>query len=121
MRVPISPEFAAANDLPLFAKSGRSSFIGLWMDLKGSENVLHYGSKVVACDLSALGCRLALFRQTRGFGIMCGMKKIEKELEQVNVFVNRRWEQTVGFVNCQMLLTGWTVGAFVSARLKSSA
>ena len=51
---------------------------------------------------------------------MCGMKKIEKEFEQVNAFVNRRWEQTVGFVNCQMLLTGWTVGAFVSARLKSS-
>ena len=75
----------------------------------------------VACNLSERGLRLALFRQPRGFGIMCGMKKIEKEFEQVNAFVNRRWEQTVGFVNCQMLLTGWTVGAFVSARLKSSA
>ena len=90
MRVPISPEFAASNDLPHFAKSERLLVIGLWMDLKGGENVLHYGSKVVVCNLSERGLRLALFRQTRGFGIMCGMKKIEKELEQVNVFMNRR-------------------------------
>ena len=49
------------------------------------------------------------------------MKKIEKEFEQINTFVNRQWERTIGLANHQALLTGWVVGSFVSARLKSSA
>lgn len=49
------------------------------------------------------------------------MKKIEKEFEQINTFVNRQWERTIGLANYQALLTGWVVGSFVSARLKSSA
>ena len=49
------------------------------------------------------------------------MKKIEKEFEQINTFVNRQWERTIGLANYQSLLTGWVVGSFVSSRLKSSA
>ncbi len=42
---------------------------GLWLGLQGVENVQYDGYKVVACDLSALGCRPALFRQTHENGI----------------------------------------------------
>ena len=43
------------------------------------------------------------------------MKKIEKEFEQINTFVNRQWERTIGLANYQSLLTGWVVGSFVSS------
>ena len=49
------------------------------------------------------------------------MKNVEKEFEQINDFVNRQWERTIGLANYQSLLTGWAVGSFVSARLKSAS
>ena len=48
------------------------------------------------------------------------MKKIEKEFELVNNIIERHWNRAIGLANAESLMTYWTVGAFVSARLKSA-
>ncbi len=48
------------------------------------------------------------------------MKKIEKEFERVNNIIERHWNRAIGLANAESLMTYWTVGAFVSARLKSA-
>ena len=49
------------------------------------------------------------------------MKKIEKEFELINAIIERRWERALGLANAEALMSYWSVGAFVSVRLKSSA
>ena len=49
------------------------------------------------------------------------MKRVEKEFEQINAIIERRWERALGLANAEALMSYWSVGAFVSARLKSSA
>ena len=49
------------------------------------------------------------------------MKKVEKDFELINAIIERRWERAIGLVNAEALMSYWSVGAFVSARLKSSA
>ena len=49
------------------------------------------------------------------------MKKVEKEFELINAIIERRWERALGLANAEALMSYWSVGAFVSARLKSSA
>ena len=49
------------------------------------------------------------------------MKKVEKEFERINAIIERRWERALGLANAEALMSYWSVGAFVSARLKSSA
>ena len=44
------------------------------------------------------------------------MKKVEKEFE----LVGRHWERAIGLVNAESMMTYWTVGAFVSERLKNA-
>ena len=48
------------------------------------------------------------------------MKKVEKEFEQVNRIIERHWNRAVGLANAESLMTYWTVGAFVSERLKNA-
>lgn len=47
-------------------------------------------------------------------------KKIEKEFEQVAAFIERSRNATVGFMNYAAVSTYWTVGAYVSQRLKNA-
>ena len=49
------------------------------------------------------------------------MKKVEKEFELINAIIEHRWERAIGLANVEALMCYWSVGAFVSARLKSSA
>lgn len=49
------------------------------------------------------------------------MKKVEKEFELINAIIERRRERAIGLANAEALMCYWSVGAFVSARLKSSA
>ena len=49
------------------------------------------------------------------------MRKVEKEFEQINSIIERRWERAIGLANAEALMSYWSVGAFVSARLKSSS
>ena len=62
-----------------------------------------------------------MFRRLRDYGIMCGMKKIEKEFEQISAFIERSRNAAVGFMNYAAISTYWAVGAYVSGRLKSAA
>ena len=48
------------------------------------------------------------------------MKKIEKEFELVNRIIERHWSRAIGLANAESLMTYWTVGAFVSERLKNA-
>ena len=48
------------------------------------------------------------------------MKKIEKEFELINRIIERHWNRAVGLANAESLMTYWTVGAFVSDRLKNA-
>jgi hypothetical protein len=48
------------------------------------------------------------------------MKKVEKEFELVRRIIERHWERAIGLVNAESLMTYWTVGAFVSERLKNA-
>ena len=47
-------------------------------------------------------------------------KKLEKEFELVNRIIERHWNRAVGIANAESLMTYWTVGAFVSERLKKA-
>ena len=47
-------------------------------------------------------------------------KKLEKEFELVNRIIERHWNRAVGLANAESLMTYWTVGAFVSERLKKA-
>ena len=47
------------------------------------------------------------------------MKKVEKEFELVNRIIERHWNRAIGLANAESLMTYWTVGAFVSERLKN--
>lgn len=49
------------------------------------------------------------------------VKKNEKEFELVSDIIERHWNRAVGLANAESLMTYWTVGAFVSAKLKSAA
>ncbi len=44
---------------------------------------------------------------------MCGMKKIEKEFEQISAFIERSRNAAVGFMNYAAISTYWAVGAYV--------
>ena len=48
------------------------------------------------------------------------MKKVEKEFEQVNRIIERHWNRAIGLANAESLMAYWTVGAFVSERLKNA-
>ena len=48
------------------------------------------------------------------------MRKVEKEFELINAIIERRWERALGLANAEALMSYWTVGAFVSSRLKSA-
>ena len=48
-------------------------------------------------------------------------KKLEKEFDLVNSIIERRWERAIGLANAEALMSYWSVGAFVSARLKTAA
>lgn len=48
-------------------------------------------------------------------------KKIEKEFEQIAAFIKGRRESAIGFLNYAAVSTYWTIGAYVSNRLKTSA
>ena len=48
------------------------------------------------------------------------MKKVEKEFELVNRIIERHWSRAIGLANAESLMTYWTVGAFVSERLKNA-
>ena len=48
------------------------------------------------------------------------MKKVEKEFELVNRIIERHWNRAIGLANAESLMTYWTVGAFVSERLKNA-
>ena len=48
------------------------------------------------------------------------MKKIDKEFEIVSNIIERHWNRAIGLANAESLMTYWTVGAFVSTRLKSA-
>lgn len=48
------------------------------------------------------------------------MKKTEKEFEFVNRIVNFHWERAIGLANLESLLTYWSVGRFLSSRLKAA-
>ena len=48
------------------------------------------------------------------------MKRIEKEFALVNNIIERHWNRAIGLANAESLMTYWTVGAFVSARLKQA-
>ena len=47
-------------------------------------------------------------------------KKLEKEFELVKRIIERHWNRAVGLANAESLMTYWTVGAFVSERLKKA-
>ena len=47
-------------------------------------------------------------------------KRLEKEFELVNRIIERHWNRAVGLANAESLMTYWTVGAFVSERLKNA-
>ena len=47
------------------------------------------------------------------------MKKIEKEFEQIAAFIRARRNGAIGFLNYAAVSTYWTVGAYISARVKS--
>lgn len=49
------------------------------------------------------------------------VKKNEKEFELVSDIIERHWNRAIGLANAESLMTYWTVGAFVSARLKTAA
>lgn len=49
------------------------------------------------------------------------MKKVEREFEQVNRIVNFHWERAIGVANLESLLSYWSVGRFLSSRLKAAA
>ena len=46
------------------------------------------------------------------------MKKIEKEFEIGSNIIERHWNRAIGLANAESLMTYWTIGAFVSTRLK---
>jgi predicted nuclease of restriction endonuclease-like (RecB) superfamily len=48
------------------------------------------------------------------------MKKIEKEFEFIGGIIDRHWNRAIGLANAESLMTYWTIGAFVSLRLKSA-
>lgn len=48
-------------------------------------------------------------------------RKQEREFAAVDAIIERHWERAVGLANAEALMTYWTVGAFVSAKLKSAA
>ena len=48
------------------------------------------------------------------------MKKIEKEFEFIGCIIDRHWNRAIGLANAESLMTYWTIGAFVSLRLKSA-
>ena len=47
------------------------------------------------------------------------MKKIEKEFEQIRVFIASSRNRAAGFMNYAAVATYWTIGAYVSIRLAS--
>ena len=47
-------------------------------------------------------------------------KKVEKEFALVNNIIERHWNRAIGLANAESLMTYWTVGAFVSARLRQA-
>lgn len=49
-----------------------------------------------------------------------GMKKTEKEFERIGAFIEHSRNAAVGFMNYAVVATYWTVGAYVSQRLKSA-
>lgn len=49
------------------------------------------------------------------------MKKTEKEFEQIAAFISKRRNEAIGFLNYTAVSTYWTVGAYVSRRIKSRA
>ena len=49
------------------------------------------------------------------------MKKIEKEFAQIAAFIRDSKNAAVGFLNYAAVSTYWTIGAYVSMRLKSKA
>lgn len=49
------------------------------------------------------------------------MKKQEKEFEQIATFINTSRNAAIGFLNYAAISTYWTVGAFISTRLRNGA
>ena len=49
------------------------------------------------------------------------MKRIEKEFEQIAAFIRARRNGAIGFLNYAAVSTYWTVGAYISTRVKSKA
>ncbi len=49
------------------------------------------------------------------------MRKIEKEFEQIAAFIRARRNGTIGFLNYTAVSTYWSVGAYISTRVKSKA
>ena len=47
-------------------------------------------------------------------------KKVEKEFALVNNIIERHWNRAIGLANAESLMTYWTVGVFVSARLRQA-
>ena len=48
------------------------------------------------------------------------MKNVEKEFELVNRIIERYRNRAIGLANAESLMIYWTVGAFVSERLKNA-
>lgn len=49
------------------------------------------------------------------------MKRIEKEFERIAAFIKERRNAAIGFLNHATVSTYWTIGAYVSTRIKSRA
>lgn len=49
------------------------------------------------------------------------MKKIEKEFESIAKFIKASRNATIGYLNYASLATYWTVGAYISIRLKNGS
>lgn len=49
------------------------------------------------------------------------MKKTEREFEQICSYINQSRNRAIGFLNYAAVSTYWTVGAYVSMRLKNAA
>ena len=49
------------------------------------------------------------------------MKKTDREFEQICLFIRNRRNEAIGFLNYATVSTYWTVGAYVSRRIKSNS
>ena len=49
------------------------------------------------------------------------MKKTDREFEQICSFIRNRRNEAIGFLNYATVSTYWTVGAYVSRRIKSNS